>query len=156
MRMKRCCVWMLAMVLLLMILNLPVTVYAATEQQSGEYVYTVHNDGTVEITEYKGHTTANLKIPSTLDGKKVTAIGETVFMRRDELKTVTVPDGVQTIGSFAFAYCYNLKSVSLPNGLKDIARGAFNNCNMLTEPQIPETVTHVGSDAFTESGYDVV
>ena len=156
MGMKRCYGWMLAMVLLLIILNLPVvTAYAATEQQSGEYVYTERNDGTVEITEYKGHTTANLKIPSTLDGKKVTAIGETVFMRRDELKTVTVPDGVQTIGSFAFAYCYNLKSVSLPNGLKDIARGAFNNCNMLTEPQIPETVTHVGSDAFTESGYDV-
>ncbi len=160
MKMKRCCAWLLAVLLLLAApalpagtLLAPITARAAT-QQSGDYVYTLRSDGTAAITEYKGRKTADLKLPSTLGGKKVTVVGNTAFISHDELKTVTVPAGVKTIGGFAFGYCYNLKSVSLPVGLKDIGRGAFNGCDALTAPRIPSTVTYVGSMAFGGTGYD--
>lgn len=44
----------------------------------GDYEYNVLYDGTVEITEYDGSAT-ELKIPSEIDGKKVTGIAVLTF-----------------------------------------------------------------------------
>lgn len=160
MKTKRCCAWLLAIIMLLTAPALPagtllspVNAYAA-DQQSGDYVYTVLSNGTAKITEYKGRTTADLKIPSTLGGKKVTAIGTSAFFGKYELKSVTVPTGVTSIGRLAFGDCYNIKTVSLPRGLKTIGDNAFNNCSDLASPHIPSTVTSVGEGVFSATAFD--
>ena len=48
--------------------------FSALAKISGDYEYSVRNDGTAEITKYKG-SDSNVTIPSTLDGKTVTSIG---------------------------------------------------------------------------------
>lgn len=45
---------------------------------SGNYEYTVLDDGTAQITKYNGND-AELTIPTDLDGKKVTSIGDYSF-----------------------------------------------------------------------------
>lgn len=45
---------------------------------SGDYEYTVSEDGTAEITAYNGNE-ENVVIPSVLDGYAVTVIGENGF-----------------------------------------------------------------------------
>lgn len=72
-------------------------------------VYTVA-DGKVTITDYTG-SASELKIPAEIEGYPVTAIGFQAFMSCTSIVSVTLPDTVTTISSFAFHGCYSLKSV---------------------------------------------
>ena len=56
-------------------------------------------------------------------------------------ETFTVPEGVETIGSFAFAKS-NLKNIKLPTTLKKIEAGAFFSCP-LQVLEIPEGVEQI-------------
>lgn len=56
---------------------------------SGDYEYALLDDGTIEITKYNG-IADHLAIPATLDGKTVTAIGDSAFSDCPNL-TLTVP-----------------------------------------------------------------
>jgi hypothetical protein len=61
---------------------------------------------------------------------------------------VTIPDGVTSIGDYAFAGCYGLASVTIPDGVTSIGCGAFDNCCRLTNVTIPNSVTSIGDEAF--------
>lgn len=54
---------------------------------------------------------------------------------------------LKTIGNFAFGYAVNLKSISLPDGLTSIGNSAFFK-TALTSVTIPYTVTTIGTSAF--------
>ncbi|MBQ7447095.1 MAG: hypothetical protein IJV59_03995 [Eubacterium sp.] len=58
--------------------------------------------GTVRITKYKG-TDAAVVIPVKIGDKDVTAIGDYSFLGHEELKEITFPDSLVTIGVEAFA-----------------------------------------------------
>lgn len=91
---------------------------------SGYYTYRVLPDGTAEITAYAGEDEM-LDIPSELDGKSVTGIGESVFSDRRCLKSVTIPGSVTRIGCGAFSRCTRLTSITLPGSVKEIDFKAF-------------------------------
>ena len=52
-------------------------------------------------------------------------------VRTLNISSLTVPDGVERIGIYAFSACGNLTSVSLPNTLKEIAAAAIIDNNLL-------------------------
>lgn len=60
----------------------------------------------------------------------------------------TIPDGVETIGAFAFDSSFNLTSVTIPNTVTSIGTGAFSDCTGLTTMSIPSSVTYIGDEAF--------
>lgn len=75
----------LAVIFLIGIMGTAGVVQAATLTDSGTGLgYEVLQDGTVEITGYTGKS-VNLTIPKTLDGKKVTSIGEEAFRGSTDL-----------------------------------------------------------------------
>ena len=59
-----------------------------------------------------------------------------------------VPEGVTTIGGYAFRYCSSLTSIELPDSLTTIRGYAFDWCTSLTRIVIPEGVTTIGNFAF--------
>ena len=61
---------------------------------------------------------------------------------------ITIPEGVETIESYAFPYCDFLKHVTLPKSLKAISDGAFSLCRALTEINIPDGVETIGESAL--------
>ncbi len=61
----------------------------------------------------------------------------------------TVPEGVATIGDYAFSGCNRLTQINLPNTLKTIGSWAFNYCIGLKELTIPDSVTHIGQFALS-------
>ena len=64
--------------------------------------------------------------------------------------SVTIPNSVTSIGSFAFQNCSRLISVTIPNSVTSIGDDAFQNCNGLTgELTIPTSVTSIGDYAFS-------
>ena len=58
-------------------------------------------DGCVRITDYEGND-EEVTVPSTIDGCKVTAIDSWSFADHENLKKVTLPDTIKTIGTHAF------------------------------------------------------
>lgn len=63
------------------------------------FTYEVNSTG---ITFTSGSYTGALVIPSTMNGKKVTCIGDSAFSECDSLTSVTIPDSVTSIGDGAF------------------------------------------------------
>lgn len=62
------------------------------------------------------------------------------------LKSVEVPEGVETIGRSCF-YCYGAEEILLPDGLKTIEPFAFSY-NKIKELKLPDTIESIGSYAF--------
>ena len=135
----------LAAVMMLGILTIaPLTVSAATY---GNFEYTLEDDYTCTITKYNGHA-ANVTIPSTIYGNKVTKIGNSSFRENNNLMSVTIPNSVKEIDSYAFANCYSLSTVTFSNSLKSIGYSAFAKTN-LKKVTIPNSVTEIGHYAFS-------
>ena len=99
----------------------------AEDLTSGFWQYSVNNDGTVNIKGYTGFADT-LNIPSKIDGRTVTAIGD-----------------------YAFENNTNFDSVVIPSTVTSINRGAFYGSG-LTSVTIPSSVTYIGYDAFRETG----
>ena len=76
------------------------TAYAETKTY-GDYEYTILDDVTVEINSYRG-SEESVTIPSTIDGKSVTSIGDSAFSGCTSLTSVTIPDSVTIIGNETF------------------------------------------------------
>ena len=71
---------------------------------------------------------------------------------RSSIHSVTIKEGITSVGDNAFALCEELASVSLPNSLELIGEGAFAECDKLKSVEIPENVTSIGSGAFISAG----
>ena len=70
------------------------------------------------------------------------------FVRKAELKTLIIPDGVTSIGSNAFAGCRLLESIVISDSVTSIGFGAFYGCRSLASINIPDIVTSIGGFAF--------
>lgn len=130
----------------------PITASAAESQESvsatyGDFEYTLEDDYTCTITKYNG-SAANVTIPSTIYGNKVTRIRYSSFEENNNLMSVTIPNTVKEIGDSAFADCYSLSTVTFSNSLKSIGDGAFKKTN-LKKVTIPNSVTEIGVYAFS-------
>ena len=61
---------------------------------------------------------------------------------------VVIPEGVTSIGDFAFCECLSLMSVTIPDSITSIGNGAFDDCSSLASVTIPDSVTLIGNNAF--------
>ncbi len=87
----------------------------------------VEADGGILILSYSG-LEKNLTIPATIDGKRVVGIAEKAFYN-SPLESIVLPDGIKSIGWFAFAGSYRLQRVVMPSSISSIAYGAFDLCS---------------------------
>jgi len=80
----------------------------------------------------------------------VTIIGTYAFYECKGLTSITIPNSVTSIGNSAFGGCTALTSITIGNSVTSIGDGAFNNCRNLTSITIPNSVTSIGNSAFGE------
>lgn len=74
---------------------------------------------------------------STVNLKDVIALSRSTFMGCTSLVDITVPGGVETIGSYLFKDCTNLKTVFIAASVKIIDADIFVGCNNLEEIAVP-------------------
>lgn len=102
-----------------------------------------------------------------------TSIGKTIFSNCEEIKNVvfdcetiysylsnktsvesiTIKEGVVSIGDGAFSGCTGIASINIPAGVQIIGRNAFKNCSSLAAITIPNNVTQIGENAFSGTGW---
>ena len=68
----------------------------------------------------------------------ITSLGNTSFWDCYNLKSVTITEGVTSIGSQTFCNCTRLISVTIPSSMTKIAGWAFQNCNSLSEVHVAD------------------
>ena len=53
------------------------------------------------------------------------------------LSSITVPDGITSIGSYAFSNCSSLETIEIPDSVTSIGSGAFSGCSSLESIILP-------------------
>lgn len=154
----------------------PVSAFAAdvTEYTSGDYRYTLNENGKATITKYTG-TEPNITIPKQFGDHEVTMIGPQSFKDNTSLKKIEISNNISTIDWMAFAgctslgevdfaepskievlpfelfvNCSNLTTINIPSSVKEIKLQCFAGCTALTHVVIPEGVELIGRQAFSE------
>ena len=123
--------------LLICLLFLCCTLFAACgetvtgqELTSGDYLYTIRDDGTAMIRKYTGQA-VSVRIPSELEGVAVTAIGPSAFQANTTVIDVIIPEGIVSLGDSVFKRCSSLESVEIPASLTEIGVNPFAGCEVL-------------------------
>ena len=78
----------------------------------------------------------------------MTTIGKYAFLDCEALASLRVPDTVTRIGEYAFAECKSLRLVQIGSGISEIAEGAFSACEALSGLTLPEGLQKIGLKAF--------
>lgn len=99
---------------------------------------------------YSHHLTAageevhDLVIPAS-----VGEVSKYAFIECEGLTSLTLEEGVTTLGVASFSYCTGLKSLSLPSTLTTIDNQVFYGCTALEDVVLPDGVTRLNNYAFT-------
>jgi len=146
-----------------------------TPNSGDDFAIEQNKQGGITITGYKG-TRRNVIIPATIEGIKVTEIGEKAFAKKGiisvtipnsvtgiagdknngafsecaSLTSVTIPNSVTVLGECAFYKCTSLAGITIPNSITRIDSAVFRYCTSLTNITIPGSVTEIGSSAFAD------
>lgn len=98
---------------------------------------------------------AEIVVPATVSyaGKtyRVTAIAAEAFYFNMKTTSVTLPEGLETIGNSAFFFAMGLTSLNLPDSVKSIGTMALNGVSK-APLTIPASVEFIGDSAFSGSG----
>ena len=72
-----------------------------------------------------------------------------LYCNGNEVTDLTIPDGVQSLGSFVFYNCEGITSVTLPNSVTSIGWSCFANCTNLKTVNLGSGITRIISHAFS-------
>ncbi len=123
------------------------TEFSAMAQICDDYEYVVLEDGTAEISKYKGND-PDITIPKELDGYIVTSIGDEAFRNNLSIRRLTIQNNIDRVGKKAFCGAYNLLYLNLPEKDIDYGTEAFASCKSLKSLVIPEGVTRISYMMF--------
>ena len=82
-------------------------------------------------------------------------IGEFAFAS-SSIKNIEIPDSVTTIGAEAFTGCRNLERVVLSKNIKVLDEYVFAYCEKLTTLEIPDSVKRIEHSVFFETSIESV
>lgn len=116
----------------------------------------VSKSGTVGDCQYEfDSTTGHLRIfgGTTIEkdgnGKMPWATDGPLSFNSSSVKSVTIEDGIKTIGNGAFYWCKNLTSVTMPFNLTYIGKSAFSDCTGLKTINLPFYLETIDMAAFS-------
>ena len=124
------------------------------KDRTGEFEYGMQNDCTAVITRLLSDK-KTVKIPAEVDGFPVSTIAAVPSSRtgsaaNNNVTSITIAEGITTLGDEAFSGYTKLTQIKFPKGLTSIGRMAFNNTG-LKSLQLPEAVQYFAEAPFYNS-----
>ena len=128
----------------------PLPMYKSNKTDVSCFKYYCLNEEVV-IEKYIGFDVDNISIPSYIDNKPVTRIGNNAFLNCAFLKTVTLSKNISVIESNAFNGCTSLENIYNTENIKYIGASAFYNCSSLQNIILSDDVKYIGREAFAKT-----
>ncbi len=114
---------------------------------TGYYEFVENEDGyTVSLTD-EGKGVSEIVIPTSFNGKSVTALGEDFLRNNTKIEKISIPATIKKIPNYAFYKCTKLSEVVLNEGLERIGAYAFDSCKLKTLI-VPSTCKVIENSAF--------
>ena len=88
------------------------------------------------------------KVPGRMGCFKGSIIFDELGMREEDVKNITICEGVTEVGNCAFCYCKSLEIIVIPQSVTKIGKDAFCSCENLKTVNIPDGVIKIGDKAF--------
>ncbi|MBN2899647.1 MAG: leucine-rich repeat protein [Clostridia bacterium] len=129
-------------------------IFVRAEFIMGDFTYESISDKEIIITGYIGDG-GDVVIPSTIDGKTVSALDEYTFIFNTSVNSVRIPKTVIGLAPYAIMECINLSEVYFEGDAPDIGEGD----NIVSVASDFTVYYYVGSTGFTSptwNGYDSV
>ena len=113
------------------------------------FEYEINDAEEATITKYKGNI-ESLRVPETIGGFPVVAIGERAFYEAnpDTTFSITVGKSVRSIGKAAFYDCAGI-AIKIEGKLEAIGEQAFFGCDGLESIKLSSGVTEIGYETFS-------
>ena len=89
------------------------------------------------------------------DGSQLKELGGNSFFLCENLKTITLPVGLETIGKYCF-YDSGLIEIIIPNSVKKVEKYAFSCCSDLKKVVLPEGLKTIPEACFWQSGLEEI
>lgn len=112
----------------------------------GGFTYQIQDDKVI-IFEYDD-SNSNLVIPQTILGKEVAEIYNSTFEYDTEIISVSLPNTLTKIGTFAFRGASNIPSVVVPESCNTIGTAAFQSCTSLKTAEFKSNPTVINPQMF--------
>ena len=137
--------------LLSIIVVAPITVNASEDDELtyGDFQYKIEDDNSCTITDYDGMA-SSLSIPSAINGHTVKQIDTGALSDNRIITSVTIPNGVTTIGFSAFNGCIKLEKIKFSSNLDTVCENAFNNTKWFNNQS--NGLVYVGKVAYKYKG----
>ncbi len=137
--------------LLSIIVVAPIMVNASEDDELtyGDFQYKIEDDNSCTITDYDGMA-SSLSIPSAINGHTVKQIDTGALSDNRIITSVTIPNGVTTIGFSAFNGCIKLEKIKFSSNLDTVCENAFNNTKWFNNQS--NGLVYVGKVAYKYKG----
>ena len=92
------------------------------------------------VTRIEDKSVTEVSIPSypSTNGYPVIRISGSAFSGCSKLKSITLPNTLESIGSYAFLNCSSLPSITIPESVSSLEYNMFDGCENLTEILVNE------------------
>lgn len=140
----KCSIKLASLVLALVMLFSSLTISAYAETMTYENFKYEVSDSKVTITGYDGKA-ENIVIPAEINSMPVTAVKKEAFKENKTVKSVEIPDSVESIGNKAFALCEKLETVKFGENVKSIGLSAFYGTPIYTRSTMSDGGTYINN-----------
>lgn len=134
-------------------------IYAKEQEQEAVCVWGVNlnivpftytkSETSITITGLKnGVNMQHLRVPETIEELPVTGVTYGAFENNTVLKSIKLPNSLNSIDSYAFSGCSGLTSITIPDSVTSIKGRSFGNCTGLTSVTIGNGIKFIEGQAF--------
>lgn len=112
------------------------------------------NNGSAIVTGFESSLSGDVVIPTSVEYKgtsyNVTEVKDHAFIRANDITSVTVPEGVSTIGQMAFTFCNNLTRAKLPQSATKLDKNIFARCSKLESVTMSNNIEVIPEKMFQD------
>lgn len=116
------------------------------------------HDEEIHLLRYLDNRSPLVEIPSVVNGKPVTSLGESCFNCHSEIEQIVFPSSLVSIGAFAFTMCRRIHELIIPDSITEIGICSFRDCKGLRRGKIvlPSGLKTISQSLFSFTYMDGV